>query len=79
MRIEFHGEAGESFDNAVNRMEHFIVQLTTEAGETFDAELLGSDPDAGWHGTVKYRRYDKETGEPTGDVLSAVVTNILVY
>jgi hypothetical protein len=82
MIIEFAEEAGETFDRFVNTMLNFIVELTiTDDGETmsFDAELLGADRDAGWNGTVKYRLYNDETGEPYGPVLSAVAERIKVY
>lgn len=54
MVIAYAGEAGESFDNQLDRMKGYGVTITRVDGSEVEAVLVGSDPDAGFYGTVRY-------------------------
>lgn len=52
MKISFEGEAYEGFQTALDRMYGYGVSITTQAGETFDAVLIGADSNSEWGDAV---------------------------
>lgn len=63
--IAFHGEAFETFQNIVDKMDGYGVTVTTQAGETIEAVLIGADRTSEWGDTVVIvRAEDGDWPEP---------------
>ncbi len=78
MILEFAGEAYETFQDALHKMEGYGVTITPLEGDAFDAELIGPVPDAEWGDTVKVRRADADW-EQMGPVEEVRAKRIYVY
>ena len=83
MCIEYHGEAYESFRNALDLMHGYGCEITPIEGEPFDAILVGADREADDGATVSFVRnpddYDYDLRRvPREKIESAVVDHITV-
>ena len=84
LEIAFKDEAGDSFDQMINRLEGYTVKVFPEGtgrdqGRGFDAQLVGVDKDAGWHGTLIVRRINPLDRDVLAPAESIVVHRIEVY
>jgi hypothetical protein len=77
LSISFGEGAEETFENIVDNMRNYCVQVTPQEGEPFDAELLGSGAD--WLDAVRVRTWDEADAEGKGEPFEVRVKDILVY
>ena len=68
MRIEFDGEAGETFHRFIRELAGLTGEVVTKDGETFACKIIEAETlDAGYYGTAWVNRLDENynlTGEP---------------
>jgi hypothetical protein len=78
MKIEFAGEAYESFQRVVDEIRGFTVEITSIEGATFDAVVHGTG-DGQWGDEVIVQHFNEEQAAGVGDPFPVRVERLLVY